>query len=184
MFLCDLQINLGRVSLGGFANFDILGDGVHVVANILVGGGKCSQGLGGTWELYHVTSTDTEDTGIIGHLALTTFLGSSDVYFIALESGNGLVDPGKDVSTITDTGGLQEEADTEEDVCEGVGQEGDGECRSNQLPCNGGNNGGNECSQESQVEELLDTSGDAEDGFFTGIGVDVEGGYSGDEEHA
>ena len=48
----------------------------------------------------------------------------------------------------------------EEDQHQGVGQESNGEGTSNQLPSDGGKDGSDDSTKESQVEELLHSVGD------------------------
>ena len=52
------------------------------------------------------------------------------------------------------------QSDAEEDQHQGVGQESNGEGTSNQLPSDGGKDGSDDSTKESQVEELLHSVGD------------------------
>ena len=52
------------------------------------------------------------------------------------------------------------QSDAEEDQHQGVGQESNGEGTSNQLPTDGGKDGSDDSTKESQVEELLHSAGD------------------------
>ena len=145
---------------------------------------ELSRGISKSWKLVQVTGSHVKGLGIIGGSLFTTFFGSSNVNLVTLESSNTLVDSGNDVGSITDSSGFQEQADAKEDVGEGVAEEGNGEGRSNQLPGNGGNNGGDKSSKESHVEELLGGGRDSPQGRVTGIGVNVKGSDTGNEKHA
>jgi hypothetical protein len=74
---------------------------------------------------------------IISVIIGSTFVGSSNVHLIALESTNLLEDPSENPGPRSDTSSLQKETDAKEDVGKRVGQEGDREGRRHKLPCNG-----------------------------------------------
>ena len=160
----------------------------HVLSDLIVGFNEALQILRGVNQrkLGNVSSTNAQGTLVISHGLLATFLGGTNVNLVALESSNLFVDPGNDVGTVTDTNTLEEQTDAEQDVGEGVGQHGNGEGRSNKLPCDGGNDGGDKSTEESQVEEFLDSSRDSKDGFpvkVIGVGINVKGSDPGNEEH-
>eukprot|EP00980_Cylindrotheca_fusiformis_P018569 scaffold6155_cov108-Cylindrotheca_fusiformis.AAC.4 len=83
----------------------------------------------------------------------------------------------------TDTSGFDEKDDAKHNVDIGVGKEGHGEGRSNQLPRDGGKNGGDDSSKESQVEELLDTVRNAKD-VVVNTNLNIQSGDTGNDEKA
>jgi len=78
-------------------------------------------------------------------------------------------------SVLEGKGKLQEEEDNR------VAQEGNGEGTGNQLPCNRSQDGGGNSTQETQVEELLDTIRDTED-ILSSSRDNIQGGHTGNHE--
>ena len=102
------------------------------------------------------------------------FLGGANEDFVALETGNLSVDHGHHPGTLAETGPLEKEAETEQNVRDRSGQKGHGKGRRHQLPRNGGDNGGNERTEQARVEEGLDTVRDAKDVLL--VVVQLDGG--------
>jgi hypothetical protein len=121
-------------------------------------------------------------SGVLVLGGFLTFLGGSDINFVALESSNLLVDDTQEPGSSADTSGFKAKGNLEEDVDKGVGQELNREGRSNQLPGNGGKNGGDKGSQESKVEQLLDRIRDSEDVLINSNFVGNSGDTGNDEE--
>jgi hypothetical protein len=129
-----------------------------------------------------VTGSGADEVFVVSHLLGTTLFSSSNVDFVTLETGNLLVEGGKDPGTLAETGGFKAKADAEEDVDQRIGQELKGEGGGNQLPRDGSGNGQEDGTKETKVEEFLKTVRDTEDVLFTVI--DFNGSDTGDDEHA
>jgi len=113
-----------------------------------------------------------------------TFLGSSNVNFIELESAGLALKKGKEPGGRADTGGLKEKGGLKEDVDDRVAQESNREASSNQLPGDGTKDGGGDGTHESKVEDVkLDPVRDTEDGRLGG-NINIDGGDTGNDEEA
>ena len=106
-----------------------------------------------------MAGTGLEIVGVVLVSLLRTFLGGTNVDLIALEADGLLHDQGKNPGATADAGPLEGKADDEEDVGEGVGEEGNGEGGGDKLPRDGSEDGGNEGTKETGVEEVLDGVG-------------------------
>lgn len=137
---------------------------------------------GDTW--IEVSSTDT----VHGHNTAflfgfhSTFFSSSNVYFVALETNNLAVDSRNDPGTLTETCPFEEKAEAQQEVGNGGGQEGLGECRRHQLPRNGGNNRGNESTEKTSVKQGLYTIRNSKNVFFAV--AELDGSDTGHNEEA
>jgi hypothetical protein len=120
---------------------------------------------------------------VIAHIHLSTRLSGSNVYLISLESRNPLVNSCDNPCSCTDSGGLKEESKAEQDVGDGVVQECDGESRSNELPRDGSNDGGDECSKKTSVEKFLKSIIDSKDVLGSILVLKLYRGYTSDEKH-
>ena len=103
-----------------------------------------------------------------------TFFGGSDVNFIALETGNTLVDGGKEPRGVAETRVFQGQSTVQKNVDQGEGEESEGEGTGNQLPGNGGKDSSKDGTQESHTKELLESIGDTKDVVIGGVSFFVK----------
>ena len=130
----------------------------------------------GSSQVSHVISV-----GLVGVVVGLPLLGGSNVDLIVLVLEGGLEDTGEDPGSRAQSGELKEERNAEQDVGDGVVEEGDREGRGGKLPGDRGKDGRDDGSLESVVEEGLGRVGDAED-VLSGSGRDVHGRDGSDEE--
>ena len=99
----------------------------------ILGNDGSIKGIVGTADVSHEsTSVQVSDVLRGGHLLVgmvvgQALLGGSDVYLVVLKLHGGLHDAGQDPGTGAQSNPFEEEGDDEEDVCDGVVQEGNGE---------------------------------------------------------
>jgi len=121
---------------------------------------------------------------VIGVSLGGTFLGSSNVDFVELESADLALDEGKEPGGSADSGPLKEESGLEEDIDDRVAQESNREASGNQLPGDGTKDGGGDGTHESQVEKTkLDPVRDIEDVRLVSD-INVDGSDTGNDEKA
>ena len=100
---------------------------------------------------------------VISLVVSSTFLGGSNVHFIDLEVANFRLNVAQNPRGSADTRSLQKEANSEKDVHQRVGQEGNGEGRSDELPRDGPTDCCDKGAKEASVEEFLDPVGNTKD---------------------
>ncbi len=108
-------------------------------------------------------------------------LGGADVYLVVLELADLLHDSGDDPGAVADSGPLEAQGEDEEDVGDGTVHEGVGKGRCSVLPGDGGKDGGDDGTVQTEVQELLGTIGNTED-VVALARRDVKAGDGGDEE--
>ena len=128
-----------------------------------------------------MAGTDVEVLVMVLVLLGSTFLRRTNIFLIALEASDLLVDGSYDPGTGDDAGPFQEEAEPQKDVRQGVRKDGDGKGRRNELPGDGTEDGGNEGAHEAGIEEILDGIRYAKD-VLAGTGLHVECGDTGNDE--
>jgi len=138
--------------------------------------------LSKTGEDNHVTGSNVEILFIICHVLSSAFLGGSNVDFIALETGDFLVDPSENPCPIEKSTSLQSQIDLEEKKGGRDGHEEDGEGRRRKPPRNGTDDRRNESAEKTRVEELLRSFRDAKNGRLARS--DIRRSDLRDEEHA
>mmetsp|Transcript_12142 Transcript_12142/g.25064 ORF Transcript_12142/g.25064 Transcript_12142/m.25064 type:complete len:214 (+) Transcript_12142:329-970(+) len=111
-----------------------------------------------------------------------TLFGGSNVNLVALELGNSAVETSNDPRTLAETGPFETKAASEKNEGDGGGQEGHGEGRCHKLPCDGGNNGGDESTEQSGLEEFLGQICNSENVIVSL--VEFDGGDTGNDEEA
>ena len=92
-----------------------------------------------------------------------TLLGGTNVDLVVLVLQSALHDTGQNPGSRAESSPLKEEGNNQEKVGDRVVQEGNGEGRSSQLPGDGSQDGGDDGSVESIVQEGLGSVGDSED---------------------
>ena len=128
-----------------------------------------------------MAGTDVEVLVMVLVLLGSTFLRRTNIFLIALEASDLLVDGSYDPGTGDDAGPFQEEAEPQKDVRQGVRKDGDGKGRRNELPGDGTEDGGNEGAHEAGIEEILDGIRYAKD-VLAGTGLHVECSDTGNDE--
>ena len=93
-----------------------------------------------------------------------------------------MVDTSNDPRTLADTRPLEAEAESEKNEGDGGGQKGHGEGRCHELPCDRGNNGGDESTEQSGLEEFLSQIRNSENVLVSL--VELDGGDTGNDEEA
>mmetsp|Transcript_16369 Transcript_16369/g.25496 ORF Transcript_16369/g.25496 Transcript_16369/m.25496 type:complete len:202 (-) Transcript_16369:930-1535(-) len=131
-------------------------------------------------------STSVQLASIIGKVLIgvvvgSTLLGSSNIYLIIFVLKSLLHDTSQHPCSGAKSSPLKEEGEAQEDVGNGVVQEGDGEGRCSQLPGDGSNNGSNNSGMEAKVKEGLGSIRHTEDVISTAR-LDVHGGDGGNDE--
>ena len=139
-----------------------------------------SSGLDGDTRM---AGTNVQVLVVVLVLLGSTFLRRADIFLIALEATDLLVDGSHNPGTGDNAGPFQEEAEPQEDVGQGVRKDGNGKCRGNELPGDGTEDGGNEGAHEAGIEKILDRIRYAKD-VLAGAGLHVEGSDTGNDEEA
>mmetsp|Transcript_7695 Transcript_7695/g.16740 ORF Transcript_7695/g.16740 Transcript_7695/m.16740 type:complete len:277 (-) Transcript_7695:871-1701(-) len=114
---------------------------------------------------------------VVGH----ALLGRANVHLVVLEASGLLLDARQHPGAGAQPGELQEKGDDEEDVCEGHVQEGDGVRRCCELPADGGEDGGDDSSLKSPVEEGLGSVRNSKD-VVASSRLNREGGEGSNKE--
>ena len=107
----------------------------------------------------------------------------ANVDLIILQLQDLLLDHGKEPCSRANTTELQEEAELQEDVDNGVGQEGNREGTCNQLPGNRSKDGSDDSSKETSVEEVLDPVLDTKD-VLINTNLNIQSGDTGNDKEA
>ena len=118
---------------------------------------------------------------LIGVVVGSTLLGCSNVDLVVFVSEHLLGDASQYPGSSAESSPLKEEGEDQENVGQWVVQEGNGEGRCSQLPCDGGKDGGDDGSVEAKVEEGLGTILDSKD-VLSRSRLDVHGGDRGNDE--
>ena len=112
----------------------------------------------------------------------SVLLSTLKVDLVRLEASDELVETTKDPGTGADSRRFEDQTDADNGVDERIGKEGKGEGRGNDFPGEGTNNGGDNSSGKTRVQESLEAISDTKDVLVV-VAVGW-GGDTGDDEYA
>jgi len=139
--------------------------------------------VGETRELTRVADTHVDVLVVVLHLLGGALFGSANVDLVALEATELLVNPGKYPGSRADTTGFEGKGNAKQNVGQRVRKEGEGESRSDELPGDGSENGGDDGTKKTGVEKILDGVGHAKD-VVALSGYGGNGGNTCNNKHA